>query len=167
MKEEWDFGGDFCPSGFILYFEMGNTKYKNNRRKTEMENYMSFPFTPRFSSFNSGKMGGEGMDNKESTPLITTETKEYLFRALNQCYETQMQMYSRIWNTLAVIMVLMVIGCLLYMCYSIRISPEQQKKRRLKTQQLVLAKMREMKEMNQYTQPNGITFLPVYQNKGY
>jgi hypothetical protein len=53
------------------------------------------------------------------------------------------------------------------MCYSIRISPEQQKKRRIKTQKLVLAKMREMKEMNQYTQPNGITFLPVYQNKGY
>lgn len=132
---------------------------------------MSYPFSSNFSSYNLRKTGGgeNGMnsDNKESTPLITNETKEYLYQVLNQCYENQMRMYSTVWNTLAVIMVLVVIGGLLYMCYSIRISPEQQKKRRLKTQQLVLAKMREMKEMNQYTQPNGITFLPVYQNKGY
>jgi hypothetical protein len=64
-------------------------------------------------------------------------------------------------------MVLGVVGGLLYLCYAIRLTPEQKKKRAMKTKQLVLSKMREMKEMNQYTQPNGITFSPVYQNKGY
>jgi len=143
------------------------------KEKYKMDKFPMYPFSPSFSLWGMGggnrNFDGGGGSGKEenSTPLVTSETKEYLFRVLNQCYENQMKMYSNIWNTLAVLMVLGVIGGLLYMCYSIRISPEQQKKRRLKTQQLVLAKMREMKEMNQYTQPNGITFLPVFQNKGY
>jgi len=143
------------------------------KEKYKMDKFPMYPFSPSFSFSGMGggnrNFDGGGGSGKEenSTPLVTSETKEYLFRVLNQCYENQMKMYSNIWNTLAVLMVLGVIGGLLYMCYSIRISPEQQKKRRLKTQQLVLAKMREMKEMNQYTQPNGITFLPVFQNKGY
>lgn len=133
-----------------------------------------YPFSPSFSfsgmgGSNRGFEGGGGGNGKEddSTPLVTSETKEYLFRVLNQCYETRMRLYSNIWNGLAVVMVVGVVVGLLYLCYYVRPTPEQQKKRRIQTQKLVLAKMREMKEMNQYTQPNGITFLPVFQNKGY
>jgi hypothetical protein len=139
-----------------------------------MDKFPMYPFSPSFSFSGMGGgnrdfdgVGGGSGKNDDSTPLVTSETKEYLFRVLNQCYENQMRMYSNIWNTLAVLMVLGVVGGLLYLCYSIRVSPEQQKKRRIQTQKLVLAKMREMNEMNQYTQPNGITFLPVFQNKGY
>jgi hypothetical protein len=138
--------------------------------KNKMDKFPMYPFSPSFS-FSGGGGGNrdfEGRGEKEdSTPLVTSETKEYLFRVLNQCYETRMRLYSNIWNTLAVIMVLGVVVGLLYLCYYVRPTPEQQKKRRLRTQKMVLAKMREMKEMNQYTQPNGITFLPVFQNKGY
>ena len=136
-----------------------------------MDRFSTYPFS---SSFSFGGMGGSGGGggggngkDENSTPLVTNETKEYLFCVLNQCYENRIRMYSRIWNGLAILMVLVVIGGLLYLCYYIRPTPEQQKKRRIQTQKLVFAKMREMKEVNQYTQPNGITFLPVYQNKGY
>lgn len=131
-----------------------------------------FPFASPFSvggnrDFGGGGGGNRTEENENSTPLVTTETKEYLFCVLNQCHENRVQMYSRIWNGFAILMVLGVVGGLLYLCYSIRLTPEQKKKRAMKTKQLVLTKMREMKEMNQYTQPNGITFLPVYQNKGF
>lgn len=145
-----------------------------------MDKFPNYPFAPSFSMggnrdfenmggrFGGGGGGSSGKEESEnSTPLVTTETKEYLFRVLNTCYENRMRMYSNIWNGFAILMVLGVIGGLLYMCYCVRLTPEQKKKRALKTKQLVLAKMREMKEMNQYTQPNGITFLPTYQNKGY
>jgi hypothetical protein len=142
--------------------------------KDKMDKFPMYPFSPSFSfsgmgGSNRGFEGGGGGNGKEddSTPLVTSETKEYLFRVLNQCYETRMRLYSNIWNGLAVVMVVGVVVGLLYLCYYVRPTPEQQKKRRIQTQKLVLAKMREMKEMNQYTQPNGITFLPVFQNKGY
>jgi hypothetical protein len=153
--------------------KMGIFYIFSRKEKYKMDKFPMYPFSSSFS-FSGGRGGnrdfegggGSGKD-ENSTPLVSNETKEYLFCVLNQCYENQARLYSNIWNAFVVVMLLVVVGGLLYMCYSIRISPEQQKKRRIKTQKLVLAKMREMKEMNQYTQPNGITFLPVYQNKGY
>jgi hypothetical protein len=149
----------------IFYIFLGKIKNK-------MDKFPMYPFSPSFSFSGGGGGGGGGAgggNGKEddSTPLVTSETKEYLFRVLNQCYETRMRLYSNIWNSLAVILVVGVVVGLLYLCYYVRPTPEQQKKRRIQTQKMVLAKMREMKEMNQYTQPNGITFLPVFQNKGY
>ena len=132
-----------------------------------------FPFPSSFSARDFGggggsSSGGGGTETAENaTPLVASEAKEYLFCVLSQCNENRMRMYSNIWNGFAILMVLGVVGGLLYLCYAIRLTPEQKKKRAMKTKQLVLSKMREMKEMNQYTQPNGITFSPVYQNKGY
>ena len=145
---------------FVIFFG----KYK-------MDRFPMYPFSPSFSFSGNGGFGGGGSGKNEqessTTPLVTNETKEYLFCVLNQCYENRLKMYSNIWNGLAIMMVVGVAVGLLYICYYIRPTPEQQRKRRIKTQKMVLEKMREMKEMNQYTQPNGITFLPVFQNKGY
>lgn len=154
-------------NGNILYFSfLQNTKYK-----IIMDRFPMYPFSPSFSFSGNGGFGGGGSGKNEreesTTPLVTNETKEYLFCVLNQCYENRLKMYSNIWNGLAIMMVVGVAVGLLYICYYIRPTPEQQRKRRIKTQKMVLEKMREMKEMNQYTQPNGITFLPVFQNKGY
>jgi hypothetical protein len=127
----------------------------------------SFPSSFSARDFGGGSRSGGTETAENATPLVALEAKEYLFCVLSQCHENRMRMYSNIWNGFAILMVLGVVGGVLYLCCVIRLTPEQKKKRAMKTKQLVLSKMREMKEMNQYTQPNGITFSPVYQNKGY
>lgn len=121
------------------------------------------------------KIGSNDFDTKNASDdsaknaqnLVDAETKNYLYNVLNHCHQTRLALYSQIWNWLAWVIIGISVSCLLYVCWKYRPTPEQQRKRRLKTQKMVLTKMREMQEMNMYTKPNGITLLPIFQNKGY
>ena len=117
---------------------------------------------------NQGKENDKNsFQNEMATHLVDIDTKNYLYTILQQCHEKRLLLYSQLWNGLAWIMILIVVGGMLYLCWKYRPTEEQKRQRKIKTQKLVLSKMREMQEMNRYTQPNGITFLPTLQNKGY
>jgi len=105
--------------------------------------------------------------NEMASNLVDIDTKNYLYSVLHQCYENRLHTYSQIWNWIAWIIILIVVGGILYICWKYRPTEEQKRKLKIKTQKLVLSKMREMQEMNRYTQPNGITFLPVLKNNGF
>ena len=121
------------------------------------------------------KIGSNDFDTKNASDdsaknaqnLVDAETKNYLYNVLNHCHQNQLALYSQIWNWLAWVIIGISVSCLLYVCWKYRPTPEQKRNRRLKTQKMVLTKMREMQEMNMYTKPNGITLLPMFQNKGY
>ena len=177
----WGKKGNKQTSRYIIFYPL-QLRVKVSGTIRKMDKFPGYPFSSSFSPigrgfggtgrFEGGGGGGGGSNglnsqDQSATPLVNSESKEYLFCVLKQCHDNRIRLYSRIWNGMAVLMVMGVVGGMLYMCYRYRPTPEQQRKRRIRTQKLVLEKMREMKEVNQYTQPNGITFLPVLQNKGY
>lgn len=129
--------------------------------------YLSFPFSSTERLRQNRVTLSANSEHENKTSLVTDEMKDYLFNVLKHCHENHIQMYSRIWNTVVIITFVVVVGSVLYYCYTTKPTPEQIHKRRMRTKKLVLEKMKEMNEMNMYTQPNGITFLPVIQNKGY
>ena len=107
------------------------------------------------------------IENEMADKLVDIDTKNYLYSVLKSCQETRLAVYSQIWNWIAWISIFVVVGSILYICWKYCPTEEQKRQRKIKTQKLVLSKMREMQEMNRYTQPNGITFLPVIKNRGY
>lgn len=129
-----------------------------------------FPFfLPTLNKIGSNDFDSKNTEDltKNASNLVDPETKNYLYNVLNHCHQTRLALYSQIWNGLAWVIIFVCISSLLYVCWKYRPTPEQKRNRRLKTQKMVLSKMREMQEMNMYTKPNGITLLPMFQNKGY
>ena len=94
--------------------------------------------------------------------LIDSNTGQYLYDTLTKCHDNRVVVYSYIFNTIIVVLFI-VIGCgVLYMCFTRKKSAEQIRQDITRDQQYILGKIRSLQEQKQnYYQHVSMTQLPI------
>lgn len=94
--------------------------------------------------------------------LIEPNMKCYLFNTLEKCHQTRVQLYSTIWNVSIVILFFLITGIILYLCFKIKRTPDENQNKIIKEQTYILDKIRSFRELDSYrTEFNSISKLPI------
>ena len=94
--------------------------------------------------------------------LIDTHTGQYLYETLHKCHENRVVVYSYIFNTIIVVLFIVIACGVLYMCFIRKKSAEEIRQDITRDQQYILGKIRSLQEQKQnYYQQSSMTQLPV------
>lgn len=102
------------------------------------------------------------MDRFAALPhLIDSKTGQYMQDTLKKCHEFRIMTYSRAFN-FVVVFIFISIACIgLYICFTRKKTPEEEKEKILNDQRIILEKIRSLKEQKQnYYQEDSMTHLP-------
>jgi len=99
--------------------------------------------------------------------LIDNQTGQYLYNTLKQCHETRIVAYSWVFNA-SIVCIFVIMTCIiLYICFTKKKTPEEQKLQLVQEQKYILEKIRALKEQKQnYFQEGSLTHLPVSKVNG-
>lgn len=79
----------------------------------------------------------------ETPRLIESGVRNYMHSVLHKCYDQRIHWYSLALNVAVLVFFVVVIGGFLWYCASKKLSPEEQRRKMIRDQQHVLAKIRE------------------------
>lgn len=93
--------------------------------------------------------------------LIDSKTGQYMQDTLKKCHEFRILTYSRAFN-IGVVFIFLSIACIgLYICFTRKKTPAEEKEKILNDQRIILEKIRSLKEQKQnYYQEDSMTQLP-------
>lgn len=102
------------------------------------------------------------MDRFTGLPkLIDSKTGKYMQETLNKCHEFRVLTYSRAFNVGVVIIFISIVCIGLYICFTRKKTPDEEKEKILNDQRIILEKIRSLKEQKQnYYQEDSMTHLP-------
>lgn len=93
--------------------------------------------------------------------LIDSKTGQYMHETLKKCHEFRILTYSRAFNFGVVLIFLSIAFVGLYICFTRKKSPGEEKEKILNDQRIILEKIRSLKEQKQnYYQEESMTHLP-------
>jgi len=94
--------------------------------------------------------------------LIDTTTGHYLYQKLRQCHDIRITTYSYVFNAIVIAIFVLITSIILYLCFTGKKSPEQQRIQLEKEQKYILEKIRSLKEQKQnYYQEGSLTHMPL------
>ena len=101
------------------------------------------------------------MKYNELPNLIDMSTGNYLYNTLKQCHDVRVTMYSYVFNV-GIVLIFVSLGVfILYLCFTKKRTPEEEKAKIMMDQKIILEKIRSLKEQKQnYIQENSITKMP-------
>jgi hypothetical protein len=93
--------------------------------------------------------------------LIDTTTGQFLYNSLKQCHDVRVTMYSYAFNAIVVFAFVSIGLFILYLCFTKKRTPEEEKAKIIMDQQIILEKIKSLKEQKQnYYQEGSMTNLP-------
>ena len=94
--------------------------------------------------------------------LIDSNTGYHLYETLKKCHENRVVVYSYIFNTMVVVLFMVITGVVLYVCFTRKKSTQDIKQDIIRDQQYILGKIRSLQEQKQhYYEKTSLTQLPV------
>jgi len=98
--------------------------------------------------------------------LIENSSKFYMSELLNKCHENRVCVYQYSLNIGVFILFIVTFGLVLYYCYRVKLSPEEEYQKKIKEQEYILSKIRFYKHHQRAIQTNAsITQLPTLDNR--
>jgi hypothetical protein len=100
--------------------------------------------------------------------LIDARTGQYMQDTLKRCHDFRVTTYSFAFN-IGIIVFFLTITCIgLYICFTKKKTPAEEKETMLRDQRIILEKIRSLKEQKQnYYQEESMTQLPFTGNNDY
>ena len=100
--------------------------------------------------------------------LIENSSKYYMSELLNKCHQNRVQVYQYSLNIGICIVFIIVTTLILYYCYRVKLSPEEEYQKKIKDQEYILSKIRFYKDQQRViNSKSDITQLPVLDNRPY
>ena len=93
--------------------------------------------------------------------LIEPTVKYYLFNTLQSCHANRINIYYYVLNIGVFALFVMIVGYILYYCYTNKLSPYEKQQRMLRDQNIILSKIRMYQEDMQDRRMSDITNLPI------
>ena len=89
----------------------------------------------------------------EIPKLIDSQTGYYLMNTLRQCHENRVVTYSQVFNSI-IVFVFVVIACIvLYVCFTRKKTPQEEKLQMHKDQMYILEKIKSLQERPKFPMP--------------
>lgn len=96
----------------------------------------------------------------ELSHLIEPTAKFYLFNTLKDCHDNRLVIYYYVLNIGVFVFFSLILGYVLYYCYTHKLSDYEKERRMLRDQQYILSKIRFYQEENKDRKVSPITSLP-------
>jgi len=94
--------------------------------------------------------------------LIDFQTGHYLMNTLRQCHDTRVLTYSRVFNTVIVVVFLLFASITLYICFTRKKTPDEKQQQMEQEQKFILEKIKSLKVQKlHYLQEGSFTKLPI------
>lgn len=105
-------------------------------------------------------------DIPDSIPkLIDSNTGYYLYSTLKQCHENRVMLYSKIFNSIIVIVFIIVAAIILYICFHRKKTNQEIQNDMMRDQRIILEKIKSLQLQKQnYYEESSMTHLPITGN---
>lgn len=105
-------------------------------------------------------------DIPDSIPkLIDSSTGYYLYSTLKQCHENRVMLYSKIFNTIIVVVFIIIASIILYLCFHRKKTSQEVQNDMIQDQRIILEKIKSLQLQKQnYYEENSMTHLPIAGN---
>lgn len=90
------------------------------------------------------------MQYNELPKLIDASTGYYLSSTLRQCHDNRVVMYSQFLNVIVVVGFLCLGAFVLYLCFRRKLTPDEEKEKLQREQEMILEKIRALQEQKQH-----------------